>query len=120
MVRYAFFLIVAVLALGAAEPSEAAKKKEGMGVGQCWIEGTVNPAGPGEAISSCCLDDGCWICNAGWDDCVWDPKVSRGTRAQKGVRPPLTSGETLDPGTSGSRQPLREVAPRPGKLAPAQ
>lgn len=80
MRSHVFFAVLSAtllaLALPAPEPAAAAKRKQGMGVGQCWIEGTVHPAGPGESISSCCLEDGCWICNATWNDCTWDPKMT--------------------------------------------
>ncbi len=91
-------------------PADAAKRKAGMGVGQCWIEGTAHPAGPGESISSCCLEDGCWICDRTWGNCTWDPKV--GSRAAvkgtvgvvpgAGTMEPARTPRTSAPGKAGS------------------
>lgn len=88
---------LAALALLAPDAAIAAKRKQGMGVGQCWVEGTVHPAGPGEAISSCCLEDGCWICNATWNDCTWDPKYS--TKGAAGTVGPKAGVKDQGPGT---------------------
>ncbi len=85
------------------DTAEAAKRQPGMGVGQCWIDGTPNPAGQGEAISSCCLEDGCWICNATWNDCVWDPKV--GSRAVRGTVGAGPGKLTIDPGRRVQKTP---------------
>jgi hypothetical protein len=89
--------------------ADAAKRGAGMGVGQCWIEGTPHPAGPGESISSCCLEDGCWICSATWNDCTWDPKVGTkaAVRGTVGVAP---GGGTLEP----TRSPRKNAAGQVG------
>ena len=100
---------LAALTFSAPDTAEAAKKQSGMGVGQCWIEGTVHPAGPGEAISSCCLEDGCWICNSTWGDCVWDPKVRK------------TGGAGAVTGTKGgAKEPVRGTVKKDFNPAPGQ
>lgn len=107
------------LILSAAIPSyvvvapphaDAAKRQPGMGIGQCWIEGTPHPAGPGESISSCCLEDGCWICDSTWGNCTWDPKVGART-AVRGSVGAVPGAGTLDP----ARTPRKTA---PGQIGP--
>lgn len=117
MLRQTIVITAAVLALAVAAPSEAAKRKEGLGVSQCWIEGTANPAGPGEAISSCCLDDGCWICSATWNDCVWEPKVGAQLQQLFQVQP---NNMQLHQGGRGKLRAPANVTPGGGTKAPAQ
>ncbi len=118
MLRIRHFILATVVpsVLVILPPSaDAAKRTSGSGVGQCWIEGTANPAGPGEAISSCCLEDGCWICSATWDDCTWDPKV--GARAaRKGTVGVVPGGQVLDSGGKTTTSP----AGRAGNLLKRQ
>jgi len=56
--------------------SAAPVKKERTGDGKVLecelLGGTVVPQPPGSAITACCYESGCWICDANGNDCTFD------------------------------------------------
>lgn len=69
----------AILALACLAPAEAAKRPTGgFDIEHCAISGDVLDQPPGSSINACCYEDGCWICDANWQNCTWDPAYSSG------------------------------------------
>jgi hypothetical protein len=107
---------VAVLMLVMATPSEALKRRPTVSKAHDCIA----DAGDGSdtscegAICSCCYSDGCWICNAEYKDCVWDPGRQGRKPAPGVVKPPVL------PGVVEPSKPAPKSSPvsKPGISAP--
>jgi hypothetical protein len=102
----------AIVALALIAPAAQAAKKPagGFDIEHCALSGDVIDQPPGSAINACCYEDGCWICDANWGNCTWDPAYgARGPGAGLIDQGPavLAPAETSRP----ARQWLQRVAP---------
>jgi len=93
-------------------------------VGTCIEHGGSVPQPDGSPIRACCLDGpvakGCYICDYGWRNCVWDPAYSK--NQLQGLKLKLQNWGTLpvspQPQQGGTK--LTPPVKTPGELAPAQ
>jgi hypothetical protein len=115
------------LVVGTASNTHAKNRPTVSTAEDCFGDPSANNywADDGELISSCCYDDGCWICNAyqdengdtvtDLDDCVWDQSTAMPVR-----RYPVPTVGSL-PGAMTGNPPKITVVPIPprgGALEP--
>ena len=88
-------VVGAFLTLLAVAPGEARNRPtvDPGGIWTCMEQG--NSHGGESALWTCCYDDGCFICDAKMDNCVWDPKYGPlwwDAGQYLVVKPPLDAG----------------------------
>lgn len=75
----AIAIIAAAGALLLAAPSavRAADNNDGKAIECELLGGDVVAQPPGSAITACCYESGCWICDAQGNDCTFQPVADR-------------------------------------------
>jgi hypothetical protein len=114
------------LVVGTATNTHAKNRPTVSTVLECFEDSStsISYADNGELISSCCYDDGCWICNAyqdqngdtvtDLDDCVWDQSTAMPVR-----RYPVPTVGSLPGAMTGNPPRIGvPVPPRGGGLEP--
>jgi len=112
-----------LLVLGTARPSEAldATQPTTANVANCLSGGGEVSQPSGSAIRACCFDSrdfgmaaGCYICDANWSNCTYEPPMRRGAAMSQSV--PTTPPTAVAPPSTTTTTPPRAVLP--GRSAP--
>jgi len=94
-----FFVMVTVafLTLVLLSPGEGKNRPTGQKNSDLCLTDLEADSGCGGLICYCCYNDGCWICNNNFGDCVWDPayRTQLGTLPQTGLTISPQSGYLL-------------------------